>query len=155
MANSQVDEFSPIVKRCKKGLPVNVAGSVKSDQSAVVSWIMTGTIKSSTPVRSAEAQKSLPRLDKVNDSAVSDRSCEAGAVIVNLDAKGSTSELSQPSSNQDEFDSTKSWYLENVNSYCESLVRDGATVNESKVEGEAAVDVDSMESNSSSTTAAS
>ena len=62
------------------------------------------TSRNQTPVRSAEAQKSLPKFDKVNGLSMSGDTSVLGAG----DTKNEANELSQPNSNLDEFDSTKS-----------------------------------------------
>ena len=91
-------EISPIAKKSKKG-----------PSSDVRSWLLTGKPHSSTPVKSEG--KSVAGPDVIDGSSV-------GLAYESLEV--STQHASDPDVCNDELDSTESWFLTNVNSYCEA-----------------------------------
>ena len=97
------DVISPIPKKTKKG------PSVEVKNSAVSTWLLTGKPQSSTPVKPLDKGESVP-------------SDHEGSVIgLDCVSQDMGSQLASDSAEvKDELDSTESWFLTNVNSYCEA-----------------------------------
>ena len=135
------NELSPIVKKSKGDAKESVESEatkacddMASNKSAVLRWLKAGSVKASTPVRSSSEGKSSSKPCEVN-SDLSGESVEvANESLKQLEASevGEVSqnvqevESANPSSdhNLSEFDSTKSWFLTNVNSYCASIIEE-------------------------------
>ena len=120
--SDKVPVMSPIVKRTRgdpeasTGASSTSTAKVGSEEGAAKIW-WKNTFKSSTPVKSCEdASKSSQAQSEVNVSVPDPSSAELNVGLSDRSAKAENSVGS--SGNVVEFDSTGSWYLENVNSYC-------------------------------------
>ena len=119
MSDNSVSSISPIIaKRTKKEV---AQSSSPSTAAGIKSWLIA-PVKTSTPVRGQDDKQVA---SDSPDPVIGDD--DAGRVSsVGLDEDGSVSkpQYANPPSvkSNDGFDSTDSWFLTNVNSYCASLM---------------------------------
>ena len=116
--SGRTDEPSPIPKRCKGGAPMkddakptSTATKVKNvKRGSVAAWLQSCVLKASTPVRGTNNVSSVPgevSVERVGPEVAS----------TSKDAQSNVSSESKNSS--DGFDSTESWFMLNVNSFCD------------------------------------
>ena len=142
-------EPSPIVKRQrsdgKKMDKKQKKKVIASGSKSVLEWVLASKGRSSTPRRedlkssTLEVNCGSPCSPATASFAVSGlgQACEDPGYSADVSSSNCSSKLSRPS-NREEFDSTTSWFLENVDSYCleENATRGSQNLVENEIVGE-------------------